>query len=196
MFRSFCKFIFWISGWKVDTNVPPELKRCIVIAVPHTSNWDFWYAMASFTILRFPIRFTIKKEWMRFPFSIITKPAGGIAIDRSPKKADEQRISYVDAMIQLFKDNNELIVLITPEGTRSKREEWKTGFYHVAVGAGVPICLGYVDYKLKKAGIAKTIYPSNFEKDMQEIMTFYQTVHPKFPEKFSVDTRYISSKKD
>jgi len=191
MFRAFCVFIFRITGWTVDTRIPPEVKRCIIIAAPHTSNWDFWYAMASCKILGLKIRYTIKKEWMRFPFSLLTKPLGGIAIDRSARKENEERISHTDAMINLYKHEQELIVVITPEGSRSKREQWKTGFYHIAKGAGVPICLGYVDYKEKKAGISKTIYPSEIQKDMKEIMSFYKTAQAKFPEKFSVDTRYI-----
>ncbi len=190
MFRAFCLFIFRITGWATDKNTPSEIKRCIVIAAPHTSNWDFWYAMAFFAIYRLNIRYTIKKEWMQFPFSLITKPLGGIAIDRSPRKENEGRISHTEAMIDLFKDEKELIVLITPEGTRSKQEHWKTGFYHIAKAAGVPVCLGYIDYKNKIAGIAKTIYPTDMEKDMKEIMTFYKTKHGKFPEKFSADVNY------
>ena len=109
---------------------------------------------------------------MRFPFSIITKPLGGIAINRGPKKENEERLSHTEAMINLFRDNKELIIVITPEGTRSKRTAWKTGFYHIARGAGVPICL------------------SDFDRDMRTIMDFYKQVHPKFPEKFSIDTNY------
>ena len=111
MFRQFSVLMFRLTGWKVDTNVPPELKRCIVIAAPHTSNWDFWYTMLAFSIMRFNIRFTIKKEWMRFPFSIITKPAGGIAIDRSSKAGLTERISQTEAMINLFLE----IVAVTIE---------------------------------------------------------------------------------
>lgn len=191
MTKAIASFIFKISGWKVDTNIPIEMNRCLVIAAPHTSNWDFWYTMLSFKILGLKIRYTIKKEWMRFPFNIITKPTGGIAIDRSPARHGEERISHIDAMINLFATNKELIIVITPEGTRSIRTTWKTGFYHIATGAGVPICLGYVDYKKKIAGIAKTIYPSNLETDMKTIMDFYKNISPKFPEKFSIDTNYL-----
>ncbi len=166
------------------------MKKCLVIAAPHTSNWDFWYCMAAFRIYRLRIRFTVKKEWMKFPYSILMKPLGGIAIDRSPKMASEERISHTDAMINLFNQHKELIIVFTPEGTRSRVEKWKTGFYHVAVGAGIPICLAYCDYKKKLAGIAKVIYPTDFEKDMREIMAFYKTINAKFPENFSVDTDF------
>jgi 1-acyl-sn-glycerol-3-phosphate acyltransferase len=191
MFRRFVLFINKITGWKTDDNIPPEIKRCIIIAAPHTSNWDFWYMIASFSIYRLKIRYTIKKEWMQFPFSLITKPLGGIAIDRSPKQANAPRISHTEAMIKLFTEQDELIVVVTPEGTRSRREHWHTGFYHIAKNAGVPICLGYVDYAKKIAGIGKTIYPTEMQKDMKEIMSFYQHILAKFPEKFSVDIEYV-----
>ncbi len=184
---SFCARIFKISHWTVDESLPPEIKKCIIIAAPHTSNWDLWYTMVSFAIYKLKIRFTIKKEWMRFPFSLLMKPLGGIAIDRSPRSVGSERNSFVESMIELFDQNEELIIVITPEGSRSLSNKWKTGFYHVARGAGVPICLGYVDYQKKKAGIGKVIYPSDFTIDMREIMNFYSQIHPKFPEKFSVD---------
>jgi len=187
MFKKLAILFFKWKGWKVDNNLPDNLKRCVLIAAPHTSNWDFVYTIAAFGMYGLPIRFTIKKEWMRFPFSIITKPLGGIGIDRSNTAKTGERISYTTAMANLFKDNVELIIVITPEGTRSKRETWKTGFYHIAVEAGVPICLGYCDYKNKIAGIGLTIFPSQYETDMKIIMNFYAGIHPKFPENFSVD---------
>lgn len=191
MLRQFCLLIFRITGWKLDMNVPPQIKRCIVIAAPHTSNWDYWYAMATFIIYRLKIRYAIKKEWMRFPFSLLTGPLGGIAIDRSDKKEGTQRLSHSEAMTTLFKENEELILLLTPEGSRSRNENWRTGFYHVAKEAGVPILLGYVDYKEKKAGIGKAIYPTDMHKDMQEIMEFYKGFHARYPENFSVDRNYM-----
>jgi 1-acyl-sn-glycerol-3-phosphate acyltransferase len=95
------------------------------------------------------------------------------------------------AMINLFDDDKDLVVLVTPEGTRSLRTKWKTGFYHVAVGANVPIGLGYLDYKNKKAGVGKLVYPSgDMHKDMKEIMDFYKNIPAKHPELFSIDTDY------
>lgn len=187
---SFCSRIFKMTHWTVDESLPPEIKKCIIIAAPHTSNWDFWYTMAAFAIYRFKIRFTVKQEWMRFPFSLLMKPLGGIAIDRTPRTKEAGRKSFVEAMIALFHENEELIIVITPEGTRSRRDKWKTGFYHVAMGANVPICLGYVDYQKKKAGIGKVIYPTDFTTDMQEIMQFYKGISAKFPEKFAVDKEH------
>jgi len=90
----------------------------------------------------------------------------------------------------LFHQQEELIILITPEGTRSRREKWKTGFYHIARAANVPILMGYVDYKTKTTGICNPLYPGNYEEDMRRIMAFYKTIQPKYPEKFSVDVSF------
>ncbi|MEZ4916679.1 MAG: hypothetical protein R2836_06800 [Chitinophagales bacterium] len=113
-------------------------------------------------------------------------------INRTPKKEGEERPSTVQAMANMFKENDKIAVMVTPEGTRSKRTEWKTGFYHVAKLAGVPIALGFLDYKKKLAGVGKVLYPSDdMEKDMREIMSFYKNITGKHPEKFSVDLRYV-----
>jgi len=187
MIRWLCLFIFKITGWKANTEIPTQTNKCIIIAAPHTSNWDFWYCMATFAIYRLPIRFTVKKEWMKFPFSLLMKPLGGIAIDRSPRGPDNIRPSFVEAMTNLFNEHEKLIIVFTPEGTRRKNDEWKTGFYHVAKAAQVPICMGYVDYGKKTTGICHPFETTDYETDMKKIMDFYQTIEAKFPEKFAID---------
>lgn len=181
--------MFWLAGWKISNPFPGKIQRCVLVSAPHTSNWDFFYAIFAFRLLNIKARFTIKKEWMRFPFNLIMKPLGALSIDRGPKNS-EHRKSTVEAMVDLFKKYDKLTILVTPEGTRSKTEQWRTGFYHAAVGAGVPIALGYLNYKDKVGGIGKIIYPHHFEQDMREIMAFYKASYPKFPEKFSIDLRY------
>lgn len=190
MIRLLCAWIFKLTGWKASSDVPPEIKKCIIVGAPHTSNWDFWYCMATFKMYRLRIRFTIKKEWMRFPFSLLMRPLGGIGIDRSPRGPKNERPSFVEAMTDLFNNNENLIIVVTPEGSRSKNDQWKTGFYHIAKAANVPICLGYVDYAKKITGVCKPFYPSDYEKDMQMIMDFYKTVTPKFPENFTTDKNF------
>ncbi len=185
------RLIFWIFGWTLDDKLKADFRRCVMIAAPHTSNWDFIFARAAFFQMGIPVRFTVKKEWVRFPLGGLFRAMGAIAIDRSPKKPGDPRPSMVESMIRLFEENKELVVLVTPEGTRSYREKWKSGFYHVAVGAGVPIALGYLDFGKKCAGVGKIIYPSgDMEKDMREIMDFYKNIQPKHPEKFSLDKDY------
>ncbi|MCB0506940.1 MAG: 1-acyl-sn-glycerol-3-phosphate acyltransferase [Chitinophagales bacterium] len=192
MIRKIFVFIFKILGWKLQTEAIKEFKKSIVIAAPHTANMDLVIARAAFDLMHLPVKFTVKKEWIRFPFKSIMLGMGGIGIDRTPKKPGDPRPSMVEAMVNLFNENDELHIMVTPEGTRSKRTEWKTGFWHTAKMANVPILLGYLDYKNKVAGIGKIIYPTDLEKDMRTMMEFYKDITPCHPEKFSVDLRYSS----
>jgi 1-acyl-sn-glycerol-3-phosphate acyltransferase len=94
-------------------------------------------------------------------------------------------------MAELFEQHQRIAVMVTPEGTRSLRKQWKTGFYYAALKADVPICLGYLDYANKIAGVGPVIYPSgNLETDMRQIMDFYRPIQGKHPELFSLDERY------
>ncbi len=194
----FFRFLFKLLGWKLDRNIPEGAHNSVMLAAPHTSNWDFPYTIAAFDMLNIAVRYTVKKELNFFPLGWILNSMGAIWVDRKPKKKGEKRISLVEAMTNLFKDRNgePLVVLVTPEGTRSKRTNWKTGFYHVAMNANVPIALGYVDFKRKVAGVGKVIHPSgDIAKDMREIMEFYNTIGPKNPKDFSVDVRYFGEEK-
>jgi 1-acyl-sn-glycerol-3-phosphate acyltransferase len=191
IFRIWGKCILGLTGWKV---VGPEgelPKQCVVVAAPHTSNFDFLIARSAFEILEMPVRFTIKKEWMGFPLGWLFRALGAIAIDKSVR-IGKKKGSSVEAMASLFESHEKLAILVTPEGTRSLRTEWRTGFYHVARLAGVPLVLGYLDYEKKEAGIGKIINPGeDMDSDMAEIMKFYAGVKARFPEKFSVDLRYF-----
>lgn len=190
--RFICRLLFRLMGWKVGPPVPSDYPQSVVVAAPHTSNWDLIYALGALDILGVNAKYTIKKEWMRFPFNLLVNSTGGVPVDRSPKKPGEQRRSTVDALSELFLTNKELALLVTPEGTRKKARIWKTGFYQVALKAGVPILLGYVDYAKKEAGIGIVIHPSpdGFEKDMRIVMEFYRKTMPKYPENFSLDENF------
>lgn len=190
------KLFLWLFGWKIKAEMPKEVhEQCVMICAPHTSNWDFPFAMATMSALRVRIRFTIKKEWMKFPMGPFMSWLGAIGIDRTAKKEGEDRKSMVDAMSDLFTENKKLCLMVTAEGTRSLQKQWKTGFYYVALAASVPIVLAYLDYEKKEACIAKVIYLTGvIEDDMFEIMNFYKDIKGKFPEKFSIDERYYPKK--
>lgn len=192
MQKAIFSFLLRLGGWKVNLPAPPGTERCVMIAAPHTSNWDFYYTIAAFRVLGVPLRFTIKKAWMRFPFNLLMRPLGGIGIDRRPLEPGQARRSYVEVMAELFDRYERLAVVVTPEGTRSPRDEWKTGFYYTALQAGVPIMLGYVDYAKKEAGVGGPIHPSgDLEADMRRIMTFYREIQGHTPANFRLDQRYV-----
>ncbi len=194
MFENLAEKALKLMGWETDNHWPENLSQCVMIAAPHTSNWDALYARLALKALGVNVRLTIKDSYMQFPLGPFVRAMGGIGIDRRPKQAGEPRLSMVQVMTDLFKHHPELVMLVTPEGTRARQEQWKTGFYYVAVNAGVPIALAYMDYEQKKAGVGKIIHPTgNFEEDMAEIMDFYAGIQAKFPEDFSVDQRYYKA---
>jgi 1-acyl-sn-glycerol-3-phosphate acyltransferase len=177
--RLLSKLIFWLSGWKIVGKNPKELKKFVMVAAPHTSNWDFVYARAAYYLMDIRLKYTIKKELFFFPLGLFLKAVGGIAIDRSKKKGN-----MVKQMAAYFNEWDELALLVTPEGTRSYAKEWKKGFYFIALEAKVPIVLGYLDYAKKEAGVGPTIHPSgDIEADLITIKNFYKTITPRFPEK-------------
>lgn len=191
MFEKLAEQTLGLMGWEIDNHWDLDIDQCVMIAAPHTSNWDALYARLALKALGVNVRLTIKDSYMKFPFGPFVRAMGGIGIDRSAKQEGQERPSMVQLMSDLFKTHPKLVMLVTPEGTRAKQEQWKTGFYHVAVNAGVPIALAYIDYAKKKTGIGKIVYPSgDYQKDMTEIMAFYAEINAKFPEKFSIDQRY------
>jgi len=181
------KFLAWLlfklAGWKLEGSYPENTPQSVMIAAPHTSNWDFVYARAAFYLMGIRMNYTIKKEFMIGPLGWMLKSMGAIPIDRKPKSPGDSRPKMVDAMAGLFKKYPRMVVLVTPEGTRKYVANWKTGFYYVALQANVPIILGFLDYPTKTAGIGPTIYPSgNVEEDVETIQAFYRTKTGRFPE--------------
>lgn len=192
MLRLLALLILKIGGWKVDKQIPKEAYRSVMTAAPHTSNWDFVWTRVAFYVLGIPMRVTIKNDWTKFPYGLLIKPMGGIGVDRSPRKPGEERLSLTDAMADLFNHHDKIAMVVTPEGSRSLRTEWKKGFYYTALKAGVPITFGYLDYSKKIAGVGNVVlYPTgDIQKDMKVVMDFYATIMPKHPKKFSLDQRY------
>lgn len=182
MLKLLSQIILKIAGWKVVGKYPGGLNKFVIVAAPHTSNWDFLYSRCALYILGIPVRFTIKKELMKFPLGPLLHALGAIPIDRSPKMG--KKASMVHAMIDLFEKKDKLCVMVTPEGTRSYAKRWRTGFYHVAVGAKVPLVLCFLDYKKKHVGVGPTFHPTgNIEEDIEKIKDFYRSKTAKYPEK-------------
>ncbi|RYU75615.1 1-acyl-sn-glycerol-3-phosphate acyltransferase [Hymenobacter persicinus] len=175
----FSRFWFWITGWKLASVVPDGITKGIMIAAPHTSNWDIMYARGAFFLMNLPVRFTVKKEWVDNKFvGWLVRSLGALPVDRSRNN------SLVDGMVQLLNQNEEMVILITPEGTRSYQPKWRKGFYFAAMGAKVPILLGFLDYKNKEAGVGPVFWPTgNYEEDLEHIKAFYRTKAGKYPEK-------------
>jgi 1-acyl-sn-glycerol-3-phosphate acyltransferase len=180
------KFIAWIGlrflkmfGWRVEGEVP-DIKKFVMIAAPHTTNWDFPITLAITFVLKIKIYWMGKTAIFRWPFGAACRWLGGIPIDRSRSQ------NVVEQSVHAFNGRDNLIMIIPPEGARKKVKYWKTGFYHIATGANVHIMLGFLDYRRKVGGIGPTFYPTGrIEEDMQEIKTFYATITGKYHDMFS-----------
>jgi len=159
--------ILKIIGWNAKGE-ETTIKKFVLIGAPHTSNWDFPLMLMVVLKLKLSVFWMGKHTLFPFPFAGLMKWLGGIPINRSASH------NVVRETVKHYKENKELIVLIPPEGTRRKVSNWKTGFYHIANLANVPILLGYVDAQNKEAGFVDFFYPTgNPEKDMNEIQKFY-----------------------
>jgi 1-acyl-sn-glycerol-3-phosphate acyltransferase len=180
------KFMAWIGlmflkmlGWRVEGKIP-DIKKFVIIAAPHTTNWDFPITIAGTFVLKIKVYWMGKAAMFRQPFGAVCRWLGGIPIDRS------QSQNVVEQAVQAFNERDNLIMLIPPEGSRKKVSYWKTGFYHIAKGANVPIVLGFLDYRRKVGGIGPTFYPTGrIEEDMQKIKAFYATITGKYHDMFS-----------
>lgn len=174
--------IFRFTGWQTSGGLPPGISKCVMVAAPHTSNHDFYIARAACYIMNVKIKYLIKKDWMFFPLGLFFKATGALAVDRN------KSCKLVNNVVNLFSKSKELIVLISPEGTRKTVKKWKTGFYYLALGANVPIVLSYLDYKEKIACIGPVIYPTgDFARDMQPVIEFYKNITPKHPLNYDLD---------
>jgi 1-acyl-sn-glycerol-3-phosphate acyltransferase len=193
MLKQIAKALFILNGWTYENKIGPFGPKCILLAAPHTSNWDYIYGLVFFDKMGIEAKIAMKKEWFKLPWRPLIEPIGGVPVDRGPRGDGGHKLSAVDAMAAMFDQYDSLILVITPEGTRSKVTKWKTGFYHIARKAGVPIVLSYLDYENRKGVVGKIIHPSeDMEADMEEIMDFYRHHgRGKFHDQFSLDERFL-----
>lgn len=178
--QKFSKSILAIFGWKAVVTVEEPTKSVICIA-PHTSNWDFLIGKLFYWSLNRKSAFLMKKSWFFFPLGNVFRNMGGIPVDRT------KRTSVTDQVAAEFRQRDKFHIAITPEGTRSRVDKWKMGFYHIASKANVPIQLAYIDYTHKEMGITEIFYPTGDEvADLLAIQAFYKKVNAKHPERFNL----------
>jgi 1-acyl-sn-glycerol-3-phosphate acyltransferase len=175
------KFILWVIGWKIDIRIPPEKKYVIVVA-PHTSNWDLIIGKLGNWACGLKPKVLVKKEAFTFFAAPLIRMWGGIPVDRSNSG------NIIEEVNKLFEENETFVLGITPEGTRKRNPDWKTGFYRIATRANVPIYLGYVDFATKKGGMHQKFVPTgDMEKDMKEIKAYYKNMKGLHPEQFAIE---------
>lgn len=176
------KLMLSIIGWKLDNHLNlSEVDKCVLVCAPHTSNWDFYFTIAAFWQMGIPMKMFIKDAWTKPWYGYFIKQLGGIGIDRT------QKHNMVEFAAGILNNADQLYLINTPEGTRSYSEKWKTGFYHIAKSANVPIVLAYCDYGKKRAGISKIVEVKDrpLKDILDEIEAFYENVTAKYPELYN-----------
>jgi len=186
--KKFSSIVLKIIGWKVGGERPEE-KKFVFLAAPHTSNWDFPLGMLTAWYLEIDLKVLMKKSWFIFPIKGLLLSIGAMPLDRSKGG------TVIDGVVREFDERDAFVFSITPEGTRSYTESWKTGFYTIATRANAPIVCGYLDYGKKETGVGPIIYPQgDAEKDFGAILKFYRTVTPRYSQKFNMNPSFGKKK--
>jgi len=176
--RLFWTLLLKLNGWKTAVTPPAVTDKCIIIIAPHTSWQDFVIGLAYRSVLRLKhAKFLGKKELFDGPFGFLFRWTGGLPVDRFSKQ------NMVDQVVDIFNRHEKLTIAIAPEGTRKRVDRLRTGFYHIAKKAGVPIIMGGLDFKNKEMVFAKPFYPGEDEaKDFERIINFFAPIQGKHPE--------------
>ena len=167
-------FVGWIivlfMGWRIEGDLP-NLKKCVIIGAPHTSNWDFVLALAVIFKLRLRARWLGKHTLFKKPFGTVMRWMGGIPVNRSEARG------VVTQTVEAFSEREELLLLLSPEGTRKRVTKWKTGFLHISYGAKVPVLLANLNYEKKIATFGPLFHPTgNLEEDLAAVQGLYKDI--------------------
>lgn len=173
--KGISKFILHtLLGWKIENDFPRNIKKYVIIAAPHTSWLDFPIAILTRMSLGIMIHFVGKKSLFKPPFGFIFRKLGGSPVDRSQKN------NSVNAIINIFNSKTEFRLALSPEGTRKKVTQWKTGFYYIAKGAKVPVVMTALDYENKRVTISKPYYlTEEKDKDFEVFYVFFKNIRGK-----------------
>ncbi len=171
--------IFFLNqmGWQIIGEFP-RYSKCVIIGAHHTSNWDFAYAMLAMTAIGEKFNWIGKDSLFRWPLGRLARSLGGIPVIRS------QRTNFVYQMVKTFQKRDKLVIVIAPEGTRKYTPYWKSGFYYIALGAQIPLVMGFIDYSRKQIGFGPALVPGgDIQADFAQIRAFYADKQGLYPEK-------------
>ena len=177
MKKKLYQFIFFrLMGWKIEGGIDSNIKKCILMVIPHTSWHDFYLGIFTRGIIGLEMNFIGKKELFRFPLNYYFRWMGGEPLDRSGN------LNTVEAIAKIFENKDEFRLAIAPEGTRKKVSELKSGFYYIALKAGVPIIPVAFNFGKKSVQLGKSLNLSeNYENDLALLVKHFEGVYGKIP---------------
>ena len=169
-----------LAGWRIEGTLPETARKCVLIAAPHTSNWDLPYTLMTAFVLRLNVYWMGKASIFRPPFGPLMRWLGGIAVQR-----DQSNNLVAGSAAALKAAQGSVQLIVPPEGTRSKTTQWRTGFYYIALGAEVPILLAFMDYTHRRAGLGPVFQPTgDIDRDMLDIKAYYAPFRGKNAKQF------------
>lgn len=175
--QAIARSVLRLMGWRTHV-ISPHTSRYVLIGAPHTSNWDFVFILLLMTVESIPIRWMGKDTLFRWPMGIFWRSFGAIPVNR------RESTNMVDQVAAKFDEYDELIIGLSPEGTRKKASRWRTGFYYIALKADVPIVMAYIDYPNKVCGLGPSLKPTgDIQADFMIIRDFYSDIVGKHPHK-------------
>jgi len=165
--QAFSAWLLGLFGWRVEL-VPPAVQKCVVIFYPHTSNWDFVIGIVARTAIWLPVYWAGKDTLFRWPFGGLFRWLGGIPVNR------REHTGLTERLAREFAQRKRFYLAIAPEGTRSRTDHWKSGFYRLALAAKVPLALAFIDYPRRQIGIGAYLDLTGDEhRDLEAIRRFY-----------------------
>jgi len=170
-----CLWLYRLRGWKL-VGSRPDLRKCVIVGAPHTSNWDFIFFLGATHSYGIRPSFLGKHSLFRWPLRRFMLDMGGVPVDRSASR------NYVEQVAAEFARRDDMMLVIAPEGTRSPVPRWRSGFYHIALASGVPIVPAWVDNARMEGGLGPPIWPTgDYAADMARIAAFYDAMMPEHP---------------
>ena len=175
--RRILLFIYRMSGWRPEGQLPPD-RKFVIMGASHTSNWDFLVFLGTVHALGRKVHFVGKHSLFNWPMGGFMRALGGVPVDRSARQ------DLVSQIVAEFDRREDFALVVAPEGTRSRTAEWKTGFYQIALRAGVPIVCAGPDYPSKRGVIGPVIRPTgNYAEDLKPAFSFFRTINPRHPDR-------------
>lgn len=168
---------FFRTGWTISGSLPPA-RKLVIMGASHTSNWDFLVFLGAVHALGRQVHFIGKHSLFGWPLGGFMRALGGVPVDRS---APQDLVSQIVAQ---FDARDDFVLVIAPEGTRAATRQWKTGFYQIAMKAGVPIVCAGPDYPNRRGVFGPVIRPTgDYRADMKPAFAFFRTLTPRHPER-------------
>lgn len=177
LIKLLAQLIFKLKGWKVVGELPPKPRKFIMVIAPHTSKWDVVYALGAAATVGLEIRFLVNKLEMKHIQGWAMRAFGAIPIDKVKNEGVVQKVA------ELFNTRQELVLCLNPEGGLPKCDDFRTGFFHMAMAANVPLLVSYFDYPSKTIGIGQFYtLTGDMDKDFDYLWDFYKTKTGKYPD--------------